>query len=169
MSSHCCSRETLLHDVTCGFKRRDQRPRKRSYCHIRLWPWRNVPPWPVPAACDHSKGSALTNRLTHTAGSIIVNFQHKFLYFLARVSRPAGRSVLEGWLNSGVGKQRLDLIWWVNSLATMTYVQSHPHTHLLSVAQHEGAHTSVAGVVSNNLALTWKRFFFPPENSKLTV
>ena len=38
---------------------------------------------------------ALTNRLTHTAGSIIVHFQHIFWYFPARVSRPAGRSVLE--------------------------------------------------------------------------
>ena len=54
-----------------------------------------MPPCPVLAACDHSQGVALLNRLTHTASSIIVHLQHDSLHFLARVSRPAGRSVLK--------------------------------------------------------------------------
>ena len=71
---------------------------------LSVRPWRNVPPWPVPAACDHSQGVALPNRLTHTAGSIIENFQHNFLYFLARVLRSAGRSVLERMIKLGSTK-----------------------------------------------------------------
>ena len=57
-----------------------------------------MPPCPVPAACDHSQGVALPNRLTHTAGSINVEFQHNFLSFLARVLRSAGRSVVKNMI-----------------------------------------------------------------------
>ena len=66
-----------------------------------------MPPWPVPAARDHSQGVALPNRPMHTAGSIIVYFQHNFLSFLARVLRSAGRRVLERMIKFRSGKTEI--------------------------------------------------------------
>ena len=73
-----------------------QLPGRRSYRRFRPRPWRSVPCWPSPTACDHSQGVALPNRLTHAAGPFVTGRPrarsltvrtHSVLY------RPAGREV----------------------------------------------------------------------------
>ena len=73
-----------------------QLPGRKYYRRFRPRPWRSVPRWPSPTACDHSQGVALPNRLRHAAGPFVPGRlcagsltvrTHSVFY------RPAGRKV----------------------------------------------------------------------------
>ena len=69
-----------------------------KYHHVRVWPWRGVPPWPIFSACGHSQVWHFSNRLTHAPRSIIA------------FRRSARLTAEEFWR---VGKTRTegDIVW----------------------------------------------------------